>query len=298
MSNIKKKILFVINNLSGTVSQYNIPKCIEMFLDTDIYDYSTYFIDHGMNEELYHETLNLQHDIIVTVGGDGTLLELGQKIINRDIVLGIIPIGSGNGLATHIGYKPRDVKGAFDAINQGKVSAIDVANMNETDYFFSNFGMGIDAKIAKDFKLKKNRSFFVYSYLTFKRIFSIKSKNIKFNADGVDYEVQTYLFNIFNSNLFGYNVGLIPWASATDGLLDIAYVRAVSMLRMPWVAFCILIKKPNWTSVIQYMTASEVTIYNFKTKKMGYQIDGDPKKSKREDLRIKVLPGKLKMIVP
>lgn len=297
MSEIKQKILFVINNLSGTVSKYNIPKCIDMFLDLDKFEPSHVSIESNMDLELFNSTLSQEWDTIVSVGGDGTLLELGQKLLEKNILLGILPIGSGNGLATHLGYKPRDIKAAFEAINNQKTISIDVAKINN-DYFFSNFGMGIDAKIAKDFKMKKNRSLFVYTYLTLKRIFKIKSKNIKFNADGVDYEVQTYLFNIFNSNLFGYNVGLIPWASATDGLLDLAYVRAVSMFRMPWVAFCILIKKPNWTSVIKYMTAKEVTISNFKNKKMGYQIDGDPKKSKKEDIVIKVLPSKLKMIVP
>lgn len=293
----KQKVLFIINNLSGTVSQYNIPQCIEMFLDTDIFEPTCISIEMDMDEESYQGKLNQDWDMIISVGGDGTLLKLGQKIMDRNITLGILPVGSGNGLATHLGYKPRDIKAAFDAINQHKTMDIDVVKINNK-YFFSNFGMGIDAKIAKDFKMKKHRSLVVYTTLTLKRIFSIKAKTINFNADGKDYEVKTYLFNIFNSNLFGYNVGLIPWASATDGILDIAYVRAVSMFRMPWVAFCILIKKPNWTNVIQYMTAKEVTIYNTKNKKMGYQIDGDPKKSKLEDITIKILPGKMRMIVP
>lgn len=159
----KKRILFIVNNLSGTVSQYNIPKCIDMFLDTDKFDPSLLFIDAQMTEELYETKLNTPWDMIVSVGGDGTLLELGQRLIDRNIPIAMVPVGSGNGIATHVGYTPRDIRGAFDAINTANTKAIDVAQIND-QYFFSNFGMGLDAKVAKDFKIKKKRSLFVYAF--------------------------------------------------------------------------------------------------------------------------------------
>lgn len=292
----KKKILFVVNNLSGTVSQYNIPKCIDMFLDLELYEPNVLFIDGQMTEEMYEAKLNQSWDMIVSVGGDGTLLELGQKLIDREIPIAIVPIGSGNGIATHVGYKPRDIQGAFDAINTAKTKAIDVAQIND-QFFFSNFGMGIDAKVAKDFKIKKKRSLFVYAYLTLKRIIKLKPKLIQYKLGDKNYEVSTYLFNIFNSNLYGYNVGILPWASAFDGELDVVYLKSVAFWKLPWASFCILIKKPQWASSIEYFKTKEITIINFKNKKMGYQVDGDPKKSKREDLTIKVLPSKLRLVV-
>lgn len=293
----KKKILFIVNNLSGTVSQYNIPKCIDMFLDTDKYDSSLLFIDAQMTEELYETKLNAPWDMIVSVGGDGTLLELGQRLIDRNIPIAMVPVGSGNGIATHVGYTPRDIRGAFDAINTANTKAIDVAQIND-QYFFSNFGMGLDAKVAKDFKIKKKRSLFVYAFLTIRRVFKLKAKIIKYKLDEKEYEVSTYLFNIFNSNLYGYNIGLLPWASAFDGELDVVYLKSVAFWRLPWASFCILIKKPQWSSALEFFTTKEITIINFKNKKMGYQVDGDPKKSKREDLTIKVLPSKLRLVVP
>lgn len=295
--NMKKKILFIVNNLSGTVSQYNIPKCIDMFLDLDTYEPSTFLIDETTSNESYIERLNEKWDVIASVGGDGTLLELGQWIIPKNIPLAIIPIGSGNGIATHIGYKPRDVRGAFEAINQGKIKPIDVGQINGK-YFFSNFGMGIDAKVAKDFKIKKNRSFLVYSYLTLKRILKLKPKKIIYKVNERTHEVHTYLFNVFNSNLYGYNVGILPWASAFDGELDVVYLKSTGFWKLPWAAFCILMKRPDWTSSIVYFKTTSISIINFKLKKMGYQIDGDPKKSERTDIEINVLPAKLNIIVP
>jgi diacylglycerol kinase family enzyme len=158
--------------------------------------------------------------------------------------------------------------------------------------------MGLDAKVAKDFKIKKKRSLFVYAFLTIRRVFKLKAKIIKYKLGEKEYEVSTYLFNIFNSNLYGYNIGLLPWASAFDGELDVVYLKSVSFWRLPWASFCILIKKPQWSSALEFFTTKEITIINFKNKKMGYQVDGDPKKSKREDLTIKVLPSKLRLVVP
>jgi diacylglycerol kinase family enzyme len=293
----KKKILFIVNNLSGTVSQYNIPKCIDMFLDTDIYEANMLFIDAQMTEELYDAKLNGEWDMIVSVGGDGTLLELGQRLIDRNIPIAIVPVGSGNGIATHVGYTPRDIRAAFDTINAAKTKTIDVAQIND-HYFFSNFGMGIDAKVAKDFKIKKKRSLFIYAFLTIRRVLKLKAKLIKYRLNDKEFEVSTYLFNVFNSNLYGYNIGILPWASAFDGELDVVYLKSVGFWRLPWASFCILIKKPQWSSAIEFFTTKEITILNFKNKKMGYQVDGDPKKSKREDLTIKILPNKLRLVVP
>lgn len=288
-------ILFIINNLSGTVSKYNIPKCIDMFLDKDKFTPTTLFIDHEMNEEVYSSKLNLDWDYIVSVGGDGTLLELGQRIIDRNIPLGIIPIGSGNGLATHIGYKPRDIEGSFRIINNLNIKAIDVAMINDKYYFFSNFGIGIDSVVARDFKIKKKRSFLVYSLLTIRRLLTIQTNKIKYKTATDEVEVETYLFNVFNSNLFGYNVGLLPWASAFDGKLDVVYLRKVNIFKMTWAGICILIKKPYWSSSLVFFETEELLIIN--SHKLDFQIDGDPKQM-TGDFLVKVLPGKLKMIVP
>lgn len=288
----KKSILFIINQLSGTVSSYNIPKCIEMFLDHNVYRYKTFYIEDNMSLDEYDKLFGQAWDVIVSVGGDGTLLDIGQRIVDTSVTLGIIPIGSGNGLATHLGYKPRDVEAAFRAINTLQVMHIDVAKINE-HYFFSNFGCGIDALVAKDFKIKKKRSLFVYTFLTLKRIIKIQSKTIQYKLEDQTHRVDCYLFNIFNSNLFGYGVGLIPWASATDGLLDLVYLRKTNPISLLWATICILVKKPQWSSSIVYHACTEVTIIN--NEKLSYQVDGDPK-STIQDIQIAVLPSKLALI--
>lgn len=289
-----KKILFVVNNLSGTVSQYNIKKCVEIFLDHEKYNSSLFYIDSETNPSEYISLFDKNYDIIVSVGGDGTLLEIGQNIIDKNITLGIIPIGSGNGLATHLGYKPREIENAFKAINSEKIVPIDVATING-EYFFSNFGYGIDALIAKDFKIKKKRSLLVYSTLTIKRILNIKPTFISYITDGKEYSAETYLFNVFNSNLFGYNVGLLPWASAFDGKLDLVYLRKASWWKFPFITLCILLKKPQWSSDLIFSEITDITIKN--PNKIEYQVDGDPKLTK-SDIQINILPSKLNVIVP
>jgi diacylglycerol kinase (ATP) len=289
-----KKILFVVNQLSGTVSQYNIPKCVDMFLDTSLFEVSFLNIDHDLQEETYTQTLSKPWDIIVSVGGDGTLLELGQRIMDRDIILGIIPIGSGNGLATHLGYKPRKIEHAFQAINKLYTRAVDVAKIGE-NYFFSNFGIGLDASVARDFKIKKKRSFLVYAYLTCNRLFQLKPSTIYIKSAEKEMQVTTYIFNIFNSNLYGYNVGLLPWASAFDGKLDVVYLAKSPWYRLLWAGFCILIKKPELSKDILFFETEKIDITTYH--RVEYQVDGDPKRG-QEVMTVEVLPGKLKMIVP
>lgn len=290
----KQSILFIVNQLSGTVSSYNIPKCIEMFLDHQKYIHKVFYIDHDMDSQKYEALLNQAWTIIISVGGDGTLLEIGQRIMHNNTILGIIPIGSGNGFATHMGYIPRDIEMAFHAINTQKTDLIDVAQINDT-YFFSNFGYGIDALVARDFKIKKKRSFIVYSYLTLKRIFGIKTRTVNFRTQDGEQTVESYLFNVFNSNLFGYGVGMIPWASAKDGKLDVVYLIRCNPLSLIWASICILAKRPQWSHSIRIFETDEITISN--SQRIEYQIDGDPKYTDG-DIRIKVLPKKFKLIVP
>lgn len=290
----KKTILFIVNQLSGTVSTYNIPKCIEMFLDHDQFIHKIFYIDSTMDEEKYEELLGQAWDIIISVGGDGTLLDIGQRVLQHDVTLGIIPIGSGNGFATHVGYRARDIEGAFKAINQQSIEQIDVARLNDR-YFFSNFGYGLDAKVARDFKIKKKRSFFVYSFLTFKRIVGIKPNRVRYQTRLSEDEVETYLFNVFNSNLFGYGVGMLPWASAKDGKLDIVYLEKTNFLMLIWASICILCKRPHWCSRIRFFETDKITIIN--DTKLEYQIDGDPQTA-FENIEIEVIPKMLKLIVP
>ncbi len=290
----RKSVLFIVNQLSGTVSQYNIPKCIEMFLDHNLYINKVFNIDHDTDPKKYDELLSQAWDIIVSVGGDGTLLEIGQRILKTDVTLGIIPIGSGNGLATHMGYIPRDIEGAFRAINNLKTENIDVGSIDD-NYFFSNFGYGLDAVVAKDFKIKKKRSLLIYGFLTIKRIINIKSYQVSFETATTKETVETYLFNVFNSNLFGYNVGMLPWASARDGKLDVVYLEKTNIIQLAWAGLCILFKRPQWSGKIHFFETEEITILN--NEKIEYQVDGDPKIAK-VNINIKVLPSRLKLIVP
>jgi YegS/Rv2252/BmrU family lipid kinase len=291
---MKKNILFVVNNLSGSVAKYNIPKCIDIFLDKEQYDYKTYFIDNVHDESAYSSLFDSKVDIVVAVGGDGTILEMGTKLVENNLTLGIVPIGSGNGLASHLGYLPRNIEAAFNAINNGKTIDLDVAKANNK-YFFSNLGVGLDAIIAKKFKTKKKRNFLSYAYLTISSIFPRRFYKIKYTLNNQTKEVEAMLFNVFNSSFYGYNVGILPWASATDGMLDLVYLSKFNILKMPFIAICILLKKPNWVKEMHYEQMDHIEIEQLE--KGDFQLDGDPIKNGKH-LNVSILPGKLKTIIP
>jgi diacylglycerol kinase (ATP) len=292
---LKKKIAFIINPFSGSVKKYNIPEAIEQHLDHTKYDYEVIFTTHsGHAIEISQNLSNTDIDIICGVGGDGSLHEIVNGLTNPNITLAIIPIGSGNGLASHIGYKPRNIKDAFDIINVGYDIHIDMG-MVDGKKFISVFGVGLDAEVAYQYKHRTKRSLFAYASLALKEVFSdLRYYEIDFEIDDVKRHEKVLMICGFNSDQFGYNMGIVPWASATDGIMDVAIIKKMHWIKLPWVGFCLLIKKPNWSSDIEIIPVKKMCIKH--REEIKFQIDGDPYLFS-QDLHVAMLKGILKIIV-
>ena len=173
----KKKITFILNPISGTHSKEEIPNLIEQTLDQELYDYTIRFTEYaGHAAEIARECVEKEEDVVVAVGGDGTVNEVARSLVHTQTALAIIPCGSGNGLARHL-CLPLDVKKAIGIINSYNVETFDYGVINDLP-FFCTCGMGFDAFISLKFAEAGKRGPITYAENVLK--------------EGLNYKPETY----------------------------------------------------------------------------------------------------------
>lgn len=292
----KKKIIFIINPISGVYKKEQIPEKIARYLDFTIYDYTirtTQYAGHAT--EIAKEAVEEGYDVVVAVGGDGSINEVAQSLVNTNVALGLIPFGSGNGLAGHLRIEPRDAKKAMEVLNTGKTVKIDAIKTN-LRYFFSCAGFGFDAHAARRFRAQEIRGLFSYFLAGLREIFYyFKPEFAKVKIDDIELEGEFYLFTAFNSSQYGYNFGVFPATSMHDGILDVILLRKFPLYRLFYIFFCMVNKRPDLVKEAECYRAKKITIYG--NKKMVYQFDGDHVVF-HDDLNLEIEPEALHIIVP
>lgn len=289
-----KKILFIINPVSGGRSLKKIPEQIKAGIDASMYQFEIKYTETaGHARFIATEAVNQKTDIIVAVGGDGTMNEVASCLIHSDSLLGIIPVGSGNGLARHLGI-PLSVNRAIKLINGGHYQMIDTATVNEKP-FISIAGVGYDALIARKFAGSKKRGFSNYLRIVVQTFIKYKPKKYQINIDGNRIKTRALFISFANSNQFGYQAQIAPKAKLNDGLLDICIVQKPGLFEMPLIANLVLLKMIDKSPHVKIIPAKEVIIERKKRKYVN--IDGEALKMGKK-LEIKIVPSSLKVIIP
>lgn len=224
---MKKNMLVIINPISGVGRQKKIEQLLENNLDRDLFDYQiryTEYIHHGTT--LAREGAMQGFDIITAVGGDGSVNDVIAGIHGSDATLGIIPCGSGNGLARCMRI-PLTPALAIRVLNQDNPGTIDTITLNDKFFVASIAGVGFDAFIARLMKSAKVRGFSAYLNLILREYPSYESKDYHLVVDGREYDRKAWFITFANSNQFGYNAAVAPKAKLDDGLIDISIVDKI-----------------------------------------------------------------------
>ncbi len=224
---MKKRMLVIINPISGVGRQKKIEQLLENNLDRDLFDYQiryTEYIHHGTT--LAREGAMQGFDIITAVGGDGSVNDVIAGIHGSDATLGIIPCGSGNGLARCMRI-PLTPALAIRVLNQDNPGTIDTITLNDKFFVASIAGVGFDAFIARLMKSAKVRGFSAYLNLILREYPSYESKDYHLVVDGREYDRKAWFITFANSNQFGYNAAVAPKAKLDDGLIDISIVDKI-----------------------------------------------------------------------
>lgn len=292
----KEKIAFIINPQSGRKNRNVSVESINRFLDTKRFSpkfYKTKYPGHA--NTLAYQAASEGCKIVVAVGGDGTINEVASALILLKLPLGIVPSGSGNGLARHLKI-PLSISKALQIINQGKIIHIDAGKVNES-WFFCTSGIGFDAKIGYKFSKLNERGFLGYLKAIIREFSKYKIKKYSFTIDGRKYKRKAFVITVANASQYGNNAFIAPDASTTDGLLDVCIVKSFPRWKVIFLALRLMNRSINQSEYYEYIRGKTIS---FKKPKKKYILhyDGEPIKFKKGKIQIDVVPKLLQVIVP
>jgi len=291
----KERLLFIVNPISGNTQKESFPAFAKEVIDATRFDYQITFTEGPRHaSEISRQAVDDKYDIVVAVGGDGTINEVARCLINTDTKLGIIPSGSGNGLARHLNI-PLSFEGALKLINKGSSSKIDTATINN-EVFISIAGVGFDALVAKLFAEDPGRGFFTYFKIVAARFQQYRPKSYELILENGDrIKTRAFFIAFANSNQFGYNTTIAPQAELNDGLLDVCIVQKPTIFEMPAIINLLLLKMIHRSRYVQVFKTSELIVKRKKNRVIN--LDGEPIRLKK-NLHIKVNPLSLNVIIP
>ncbi len=233
--NSKKKILFLINPKSGVQSKKKVPQQIEKYIDKHKYDYSIEYTQYaGHACELAKNAVERGVDVVVAVGGDGTINEVGRTIIHTRTAMGVIPCGSGNGFARHLGI-PMNIKKSIEFINNAEPVVIDYGKINGNP-FFCSCGVGFDALVSYDFSKGNKRGFFSYIKKSLADWVKYKPETYEVELEGTNRTCKAFVIACGNASQYGNNAYIAPYASMRDGLLSVSVLGPFTTLEVPILA--------------------------------------------------------------
>lgn len=267
-------ILFILNPISGTVSKANICALIEKHIDKERFDWSVCYTEYaGHAEELACKAAERGVDVVVAVGGDGTVNEVARGLMQTRTALAIIPCGSGNGLARHL-MLPLDVKQAIRVINEKEIHCLDYGVIDNHP-FLCTCGVGFDAFIAERFASAGKRGVMTYLEKIFKDGLTYESETYQYSIDGAEFVEKTaWLISCGNASQYGNDAYIAPNASMKDGLLDIVVMDPVGVQNAVSVNMEMVNKTLDKNSNIQTFKGKRLVI---KRKAAGFvHYDGEP----------------------
>jgi diacylglycerol kinase (ATP) len=289
-----KKLLFVINPISGGIDKEDIESKLNEFCTASQVDMLVYKTT-GEDDKSQILSLNEEQrpDAIIAVGGDGTVNLVGTALVNKDIPMGIIPMGSGNGLSKDLGI-PQEFEAALQVMLQFKVRAIDTLRINNIPSLHLS-GLGFNALIVKRFSEGDKRGPGAYAWNLMKEYAGYEPKEYEIITDRESYKGKAFIVTIANANMFGSNATINPEGEVDDGIFEICILEEfpkVSGINVLYQMYRANINESPYSHVLK---SKHATIYN--PEKETIQVDGEPV-DVEEKLEVSILPKSLKIILP
>jgi YegS/Rv2252/BmrU family lipid kinase len=225
-----KILRFIVNPFSGTARKKDFGELVSKHINKEKYTFDvikTEYANHA--KELAIQAKNDNVDIIVGVGGDGTINEIASQLVETNSALAIIPGGSGNGFGTYIGMS-RDIVKSIKLLDQSSVRQIDTGICNG-QFFINIAGLGFDAQVAYALKSKTLRGFMGYLLMTIKELFSYRSVKATISFDEHYIEGDFASIVVANAPIYGYGFNIAPFAKLDDGYLELVLIKHVPIYK-------------------------------------------------------------------
>lgn len=286
-----KTLMLIINPVSGTTSKKGVAERIERRLSEAGYEVCTeYTTCAGDATRIAGEAVRRGVYGVLACGGDGTVNETARALCNTLVALGIVPTGSGNGLARHIAI-PVDIDGSLDVIAADNVVSCDYGTVCGRP-FFCTFGVGFDAAVSDHFARQHRRGLVTYLQSAVHEFMHYDSERYVISIDGREYTREAFLVVCCNASQYGNNAFIAPDASIRDGVLDVTVVRAGNRLQKAVLGFDLMAGFIGKNSLVETIRARHVKIT--REHEGPAHIDGEPLTLGRE-LTVECHAGSLRI---
>jgi YegS/Rv2252/BmrU family lipid kinase len=286
------KVLFLVNERSGVRRSYDVRTVIRAHWRDERCDIQGCSSKEEL-DRIIDDASRTGVEAIFAVGGDGTVHEIGRRLIGKSLALGIVPTGSGNGFARHLRLpmKPADLVRAIPSLER---QTIDTAEVNERP-FIGVMGVGFDAHIADRFESSKVRGIRTYIREGLTAYSTYRPHRYELTIDGAARPVEAYIIAVANSSQYGNNARIAPGASVTDGKLNVVVIRDAPLMAVPIMMMRLFAGSIDHSAFVTTIEAREVVI---RRENSGpAHVDGEPLELPAE-LHVRIRPASLNVLVP
>jgi len=271
-----RKVFLVINKFAGHRKKYStaVYQVVSALQENGCEVEYSYTNHSGHATELALSAVNKGFELVVAVGGDGTMNEVAQGLFGTSTPMGIIPMGSGNGLARDLGV-PVNIKKSARLLVEGSIKQIDVCRFNN-QRFLCTSGIGFDAQVADKMAKAPSRGFLRYIQLTIQESIAFKPFRIKMKANDIWIEKPVFLVTFANARQFGNNAFIAPKADISDGLMDVVVVNPFNKIWLPVFGVGLFLGIIPKLPFVEYHKTKQVELESADTP--FFHFDGEPGK--------------------
>lgn len=291
---VKKRLAFIINPISGGINKDSFPGLVDEYLDKDTFDPELFYTTSSAhNKELAQQCVKSGFDVIVAVGGDGTINNTAKYVTGSTALFGIIPQGSGNGLARHLGINNK-IEDALLVLNGLKQCPIDTGIAND-EFFINVAGVGFDAHVSWLFANAPRRGFFQYANITLREFSTYKARKYTLVIDGHTIKRDAFIVCAANGSQYGNNAYIAPDAIVNDGLFEITIIKPFTFLQAAVLGLRMFTRTLHQSPCVEILSGRHIIIKREKSEVMN--IDGEGILT-GQDVDISIRTSSLNIIVP
>jgi len=291
-SEMPRKLLFIVNPNAGKKISGRLIDTIRKEFPQNIYYQIVIWKDRDHFKEVLDILHSQEYTDAIAVGGDGTVNAVAKSIIGTNIALGIVPAGSGNGLARSLGIS-MEVEEAIKQIAKGNKIKIDNGTVNGIPFFCTS-GIGFDAHIGNLFATSEKRGLQSYVKITFAQLFKYRAKEYTLSFNDQIIKRKAFLITVANAGQYGNDFYIAPQANLQDGLFHVVVLKPFNILHLPVLMTRILTKKANLSTRIETYITNKITIT--RSEKDTVHFDGEPAIEEKEVV-FENYPGSLNVII-
>lgn len=265
-----KRALFILNPSAGIIP-------IKIILSKELQrrrDELATFKSLSIDESGSHIKQSFdKYDVFVAAGGDGTVRSVASELVGSKKILGVLPMGSGNGFAREFGFRP-NIRSLLKDIKKSERIDVDVIQLNDL-LCLNVAGIGLDSFVAHSFDKLKTRGFWSYAGVTLKTFLQLHPVKIKISLTGEEpMNEELFVLTIANTRQFGNNAFIAPEARPNDGIIDIVMIRPFPKILAPQIIYRLFRGTLNKSKYVKYIKTDKP--FTIQTEETRFHIDGEP----------------------